>query len=164
LRRRQPDESRLVRSLCWLSRLAWIASLPRLTVESADEAVRLATDSADPTIRALALGNRSQVAMLHGAYATAIELGERAVAYAAEAGDVRAMSRALNNVGASLIVIDDGNGGEAELRRSIELALSVGDVESACRGHLNLAWGLVTRHAMTAAAAAAADGLALAIQ
>jgi len=164
LRRRQGDEAALVRSLCWLSRLAWVASLPELTVESADEAVSLAARIDDPEIQAIALGNRSQVAMLHGEYTAAIEQGERAAAYAAEAGDVRAMSHALNNVGASLVVISDGDGGEVELRRSIELALSIGDVEGACRGYLNLAWGLVTRYAMAAADDAVADGLALAVE
>ncbi len=162
LRRTDPDERRLVRSLCWLSRLAWVASRPGLALEAADEAVSRATHLAEPEIQALALGNRSQLAMLHGQNQTAIELGEQAVAFAAEAGDVRIMSHALNNVGSSLMV--SGANGVPELRRSIELALSVGDAEAACRGYLNLAWGLVSRHDMTAADAAVADGLALAVE
>ena len=104
LRRTDPDERRLVRSLCWLSRLAWVASRPGLALEAADEAVTRATHLAEPEIQALALANRSQLAMLHGQNQTAIELGEQAVAFAAEAGDVRIMSHALNNVGSSLMV------------------------------------------------------------
>lgn len=162
LRRAEPDETALVGSLCWLSRLAWVASQPGLARESADEAVSLATNGADAETRALALGTRSQLAMLHGQYATAIELGRQAVAYAEEAGNTRAMSHALNNVGTSLMV--SGDSGEAELRRSIELALSVGDAEAACRGHVNLAWGLVARHAMGAAETTVVQGLALAVE
>ena len=161
LRRGDLDEGRLVRSLCWLSRLAWVAGQPGLAVQSADEAVSRATNTAQPGTQALALANRSQVAMLHGEYPTAIELGEKAVGYAIEADDPLTMSRALNNVGTSLLVTTDG--GEPELRRSIELARSVGDADTACRGYVNLAWGLVARHAMAAADTAVAHGLALAV-
>ncbi|MGW5237438.1 ATP-binding protein [Monashia sp. NPDC004114] len=162
LRRGGLDEGRLVRSLCWLSRLAWVAGQPRLALQSADEAVSRATGSAHPGTQALALANRSQIAMLYGEYLPAIELGRQAVAYATEAGDTLTTARALNNVGASLMVITDG--GEPELRRSIELALSVGDADAACRGYVNLAWSLVGRYAMVAADTAVADGLALAIE
>jgi DNA-binding CsgD family transcriptional regulator len=162
LRRVDPDEERLVRSLCWLSRLAWVAGQPGLALQSADEAVSRATRTAHPGTQALALANRSQIAMLYGEYPTAIELGGQAVAYAAEADDDLTMAEALNNVGTSLMVTTEG--GEPELRRSIGLALSVGDAETACRGYCNLAWVLVARHEMVAADAAVAEGLALAVE
>ena len=90
LRRTDPDEGRLVRSLCWLSRLAWVAGRPGPALESGGRS-REPRDAAAPTpeTQALALANRSQLAMLHGQYPTAIELGEQAVAFATEAGDVR---------------------------------------------------------------------------
>jgi DNA-binding CsgD family transcriptional regulator len=162
LRRGDVDERRLVRSLCWLSRLAWVAGQPGIALQSADEAVSRATRTAHPGTQALALANRSQIAMLYGEYPTAIELGGQAVAYAAEADDDLTMAHALNNVGTSLMVTTDG--GEPELRRSIELALSVGDAETACRGYCNLAWVLVARHEMVAADTAVAEGLALAVE
>lgn len=162
LRRTDPDVGRLVGSLCWLSRLAWFAGQPALAVESADEAVRRATSSRRPETLALALGHRSQVAMLHGQYQTAIDLGRQAVAFATEARDVRTVSQALNNVGTSLLVT--GEGGETELRESIQLALSVEDPDTACRGYVNLSWGLVARQAMPATEAVAAEGVALAVE
>jgi DNA-binding CsgD family transcriptional regulator len=100
--------------------------------------------------------------MLRGEYPTAIELGRQAVASAAEARDDLTMAHALNNVGSSLLVTTDG--GEPELRQSIELALTVGDAETACRGYCNLAWVLVARHEMVAADTAVAEGLALAVE
>ena len=162
LRRTDPDVGRLVGSLCWLSRLAWFAGQPAGALESAREAVSRATSSGRPETLALALGHRSQVAMLHGQYQTAIDLGRQAVAFATQARDVRMMSQALNNVGTSLLVT--GEGGEPELRESIELALSLGDPDTACRGYVNLSWGLVARQAMPAAEAVAAEGLALAVE
>ena len=162
LRRADPDRRRLVRSLCWLSRLAWVASRPGLTLAAADEAVECATETGDPGTRALALSNRSQVAMVRGQYPMGIELGRQAVAFAAEAGDVRIGANALNNVGASLMV--SGAGGEPELKRSIDMAIASGDADAACRAHVNLAWGLIARHAMRAADAVCVAGLTLAVE
>ena len=91
-----------------------------------------------------------------------VDLGRQAVAFATEAGDQRTLSNALNNVGTSLR--GTSNDGEPELRTSIELALSIGDADTACRGYVNLSWVFVTRHAITAAEAVAAEGLALAVE
>jgi DNA-binding CsgD family transcriptional regulator len=162
LRRTDPDVARLVGSLCWLSRLAWVAGQPALALESADEAVSRATSDGRAGAQAVALAHRSQLAMVRDEYRTAIDLGRQAVAFATEAGDQRTLSNALNNVGTSLR--GTSNDGEPELRTSIELALSIGDADTACRGYVNLSWVLVTRHAITAAEAVAAEGLALAVE
>ena len=166
LRRTDPDAGRLIGSLCWLSRLAWVAGQPALALESADEAVSRAATSGRAATQALALTHRSQLAMLRDDHQTAIDLARRAATFATEAGDRRTLSNALNNLGTSLrgtSLRGAGDGGEAELRESIRLALSIGDADTACRGYVNLSWVLVTRHAMPAAKAVAAEGLALAV-
>jgi DNA-binding CsgD family transcriptional regulator/tetratricopeptide (TPR) repeat protein len=161
LRRSEPDDAALVRTLCWLTRLAWVALQPALATESADEAVSLASNGGDARTRALAFTNRSQLALVRGQYPTAIELGRQAVGYAEDAGDIRAQANALNNVGASLMAT--GDSGRAELEQALELALAAGDADAACRAHVNLAWGLVGRHDIGAAEALVIEGLALAV-
>lgn len=162
LRRTDPDLGRLVGSLCWLSRLAWVAGQSALALESADEAVGRAASSGRAEIQALALTHRSQLAMLRDDHQTAIDLARRAATFATEAGDRRTLSHALNNLGTSRR--GRGDEGESELRESIRLALSIGDADTACRGYVNLSWVLVTRYAMPAAKAVAAEGLALAVE
>lgn len=161
LRRCDPDGEALVRCLCLLSRLAWVAGQPALAITSADEAVANAVESRVEVLQARALGNRSQLAMLHGHHRTAIETGREAVRRARSAGDRRAEAAALTNVGSSLMVI--GPDGEAELLEAMTLAASTGDLETGCRAHINLAWNLIGRHRIDQAATVVADGMELAV-
>ena len=65
---------------------------------------RGAERAGEPGLLALALSNQSQLLMLEHRTAEAIELGERAVALAREAGTTGPPSHALNNIGHGAVV------------------------------------------------------------
>ena len=142
LRRSLRDPSRLGDSLRWLARIEWWSGNRGAAVRAAKEAVRVLEPTGDLRRLAMAYSSQSQLYAVAAHSAEAIELGEQAVRLAWEAADPAILSHALNNVGlARWNRLDPG--GEEELKESLRVALSVHEIDHACRAYVNLIWSLI---------------------
>ena len=93
----------------------------------------------------MAYSNASQLSMLAGDVAEALECGGLAIELAERLGETEILVHALNNVGAAEV---HGRlpGGVAKLERSLALALAEGHEEHAARGYTNLGSGAVRQY------------------
>ncbi|MEU0408261.1 AAA family ATPase [Streptomyces griseorubiginosus] len=142
LRRGLGDTLALGADLRWLSRIHWWAGNADQAQEAAREAVAVLEHAGDDRLLALAVSNTAQLRMLSERYAEAVEHGERAITLARKAGDPAILSHALNNVGTARWRSGDP-GGRAQLEESLDVALSAGEVEHACRSYANIIWTLL---------------------
>ena len=142
LRRQAPDRKSLGLSMRWLSRFLWFAGRRSEAERAAEEATAVLTKVEDPGLLAWALSNEAQLAVLADRRDEAARLARRAIDLATEAGDRAALSHALNNLGSALWS-DSRREGLCHLREAIEVALSIDDVEDACRAYVNVSWQLV---------------------
>ena len=99
-------------------------------------------DVGDPGLLAWALSNEAQLAALAQRRDDGARLARRAIDLATEAGDRAALSHALNNLGMSLWS-DNRREGFEQLLQALQIALSIDDVEDACRAYVNISWKLV---------------------
>lgn len=142
LRRELGDIRALGADLRWLSRIHWWAGDAAPAQEAAREAVTVLEHAGDDRLLALAVSNTAQLRMLSDRYAEAVVHGERAIALAQKAGDPAILSHALNNVGTARWRGGDPAGRD-QLEESLDVALSAGEVEHACRAYANLIWTLL---------------------
>ncbi|MFJ1970144.1 ATP-binding protein [Streptomyces sp. NPDC087903] len=142
LRRELGDIRALGADLRWLSRIHWWAGDAAPAQEAAREAVTVLEHAGDDRLLALAVSNTAQLRMLSDRYAEAVAHGERAIALAQKAGDPAILSHALNNVGTARWRGGDPAGRD-QLEESLDVALSAGEVEHACRAYANLIWTLL---------------------
>ncbi|MFF0013592.1 helix-turn-helix transcriptional regulator [Streptomyces sp. NPDC005374] len=142
LRRSLGDTLALGADLRWLSRIHWWAGNADQAQEAAREAVAVLEHAGDDRLLALAVSNTAQLRMLSERYAEAVEHGERAIALARKAGDLAILAHALNNVGTARWRSGDP-GGRGQLEESLEVALTAGEVEHACRSYANIIWTLL---------------------
>ncbi len=134
-------------TLRWLSRIRWWARDRAGAEIAADEAIRLLEEGPPGRELAMALSNRSQLAMLAQHNQEAISWGERAMALAHELGDVETLVHAQNNLGTALLQASLGDDardaairGQALLDESAARATEAGLDEHACRAFVNNAW------------------------
>ncbi|MET7692861.1 AAA family ATPase [Streptomyces sp. NPDC005483] len=142
LRRALGDTLALGADLRWLSRIHWWAGNADQAQEAAREAVTVLEHAGDDRLLALAVSNTAQLRMLSERYAEAVEHGERAIALARKADDPAILAHALNNVGTARWRSGDP-GGREQLEESLDVALTAGEVEHACRSYANIIWTLL---------------------
>jgi DNA-binding CsgD family transcriptional regulator/tetratricopeptide (TPR) repeat protein len=106
---------------------------------------------------------RSGLYMLSWHGAEAIYWGERALEIAEPLGETEVIVRALNNVGAARTTLD-ATRGEAELRRSLAMAIEFGYEDHAARVYSNLGSSLCFRYEFADARTVVEEGLAFAAE
>jgi DNA-binding CsgD family transcriptional regulator/tetratricopeptide (TPR) repeat protein len=142
LRRQLPDRRAFGLSLRWLSRIMWFYGRPAEANEAAEEATAILGEVGDEGLFAFALSNQSQLAMLAHRTEEAATLAKRAIALATTAGAAPVLSHALTNLGLAKWQAADP-GGYEDLREAVRVALSIDDVEDACRAYVGLVWSML---------------------
>lgn len=124
----------------WLSRLSWFLGRNDDAERYAARALRTLEPLGESAELAMALSNLAQLRMLAGDNDEAVTWGERAIAVARRLADREVEVHALNNVGSALGRAGHVADGEALLRRSLDLALTLGQDghEHAARAFTNL--------------------------
>lgn len=144
-RRDLGDRTALGASLRWLSRFQWYAGHRAAAESAGSEASEVLAQSEDRGLLALALSNEAQLAMLAHDLPRAHDLAVRAVALAREAGEPRALTHSLNNLGTTHLLQQD-DAGIAELVEAGDIAVSANLMDEAARAHVNLVWGLLDQY------------------
>jgi ATP/maltotriose-dependent transcriptional regulator MalT len=157
------DERGLGLSLRWLSRIAWFNGKPAEAKEAAEEATAVLGKVGDEGLFAFALSNQSQLAMLAHRTEEATTLARRAIALATTADATPVLSHALTNLGLARWLSGDPEGHE-DLREAVRVALSINDVEDACRAYVGLVWSLLDEFHLDEAEPLMLKALALAEQ
>lgn len=129
-------------TLRWLSRLSWFVGRGAEADRYGAEAVAVLDPLPPGPELAMAYSNRAQLAMLADDSQLAIQWAERTIALAEPAGYEEILSHALNNLGTAK-VMSGNETGQADLDRSLEIALARGFQEHAARAYTNLASILV---------------------
>ncbi len=135
---REGDELR------WLSRLNWFLGRYTEAERYALEAVSTLEPLPPGAELAMAYSNLSQLRMLAANGDDAVLWGERAVELARRLGNLEIESHALNNVGTARLGLPNA-AGQAELARSLELAMAGGWQEHVARAYTNIGTSAVTR-------------------
>jgi len=163
LRRQLQDRRALGLSLRWLSRIMWFDGKRASADKAAEEATAILGEVGDEGLFAFALSNQSQLAMLAHRTAEGAALARRAIALATAAGATPVLSHALTNLGLSRWQSGD-RGGHEDLREAVRVALSIDDVEDACRAYVGLVWSLLDEFRLDEAEPFMIAALALAEQ
>lgn len=160
-RRQLQDEQGLGLSLRWLSRIMWFNGKPAEAQQAAEEATAVLGKVGDEGLFAFALSNQSQLAMLAHRTEEATTLARRAIALATTAEATPVLSHALTNLGLARWQSGDPEGHE-DLREAVRVALSINDVEDACRAYVGLVWSLLDEFRLDEAEPLMIKALALA--
>jgi DNA-binding CsgD family transcriptional regulator/tetratricopeptide (TPR) repeat protein len=161
LRRELQDDRGLGLSLRWLSRIMWFNGKPAEARQAAKEATAVLRNVGDEGLFAFALSNESQLAMLAHRTEEASTLARRAIALATTAGATPVLSHALTNLGLARWLSGDP-GGYEDLREAVRVALSIDDVEDACRAYVGLVWSMLDEFRLDEAEPLMIKALALA--
>lgn len=145
LRRQQGDPTALGESLRWLSRFQWLSGHRAEAEQAGAEASAVLADSHDRGLLALAVSNEAQLAMLAHDVPRTIELATRAVSLAREAGERRALSHALTNLGTAHL-FENRDEGIGELLEAADVAAGGNFTDDAARAHVNLVWSLLDQY------------------
>ena len=128
-------------TLRWLSRIHWLAGDGAAAERAAAEAVEQLEPFPESRELAMALSNRSQLAMLSQRDDDALRWGRRAIALAQQLDDAETLVHAQTNVGAALTRTDLDAGLEL-LQSAATLAIDRGIDEHGGRAMVNVAWQL----------------------
>ena len=161
LRRELPDPRALGLSLRWLSRIMWFNGRPADAQAAAEEATVILGGVGDEGLFAFALSNQSQLAMLAHRTEEAATLARRAIALATTAGATSVLSHALTHLGLARWQSADP-GGQEDLHEAVRVALSINDVEDACRAYVGLVWSFLDEFRLDEAEPLMIKALALA--
>jgi DNA-binding CsgD family transcriptional regulator/tetratricopeptide (TPR) repeat protein len=153
------DPRKLGDALARESRSLWNLGRNQESVDVLESAIDLLETLPPGKELAAAYSYRSGLYMLSWHGEEAIHWGERALEIAEPLGEPEVIIRALNNVG-SARTTTDATKGEAELRRSLALAIEFGFEEHAARVYSNLGSSLCFRYEFADAASVVEDGLA----
>ncbi|MFN8679506.1 MAG: LuxR C-terminal-related transcriptional regulator [Thermomicrobiales bacterium] len=123
-------------SLRWLSHLAWRGTEAAAAAQAALEKLELLPPGPE---LAMAYSNLAQLHMLDHDLAGTLQWGTRAISLAEELGETETLVHALNNVGSARAYAGDAEGRE-DLKRSLQLARSAGQIDHAGRALANLAY------------------------
>jgi DNA-binding CsgD family transcriptional regulator len=163
LRQQLQDQRGLGLSLRWLSRFMWFNGKRTEADEAAEEATAVLEKVGDEGLFAFALSNQSQLAMLAHRTEEATTLARRAIALATAAGATPVLSHALTNLGLARKLSGD-DGGFDDLHEAVRVALSIDDVEDACRAYVGIVWSLLDEFRLDEAEPFMIEALALAEQ
>ena len=108
---------------------------------------------------AMACSTYSQVLMLGGDSAAAIEWGSRAIEMSEQGGEIETLVHALNNVGSARMRSQDAEGVN-DLLRSLNLARHHELEDHVARAFVNLAWSYIERYEFNTAHAYLREGIA----
>ena len=144
----------------WLSRVSWFLGRGEDARRYGDQAVATLEGLPPGHELAMALSNKSQLAMLAGHWSGAVEWGNRAIELAHALGDLETEAHALNNVGTAMTLGSDPTVGVARLHQSLDLALTEDLHEHAARAYTNLGASLVRHRRFADADANLAAGIA----
>ena len=135
----------------WMSRLCWFLGRG----EDAERYADLAVGTLEPLTPghelAMAISNKSQLAMLAGRVPETLALGARAAALARSIGDRDVEAPALNNVGTALLFGAEPLEGVTRLHQSLDIAITDDLHEHAARAYTNLGVGQVRNRAFAVA-------------
>jgi DNA-binding CsgD family transcriptional regulator/tetratricopeptide (TPR) repeat protein len=157
------DQRVLGLSLRWLSRMLWFNGMRAGADEAAQEATAVLGAVGDDGLFAFALSNQSQLAMLAHRTEEAETLARRAIALATAAGATPVLSHALTNLGLARWMSGDHSGFD-DLHEAVRVALSIDDVEDACRAYVGIVWSLLDEFRLDEAEPFMSEALALAEQ
>ena len=124
-------------TLRWLSRLNWFLGRRAEADRYAAEAVEVLERLSPGAELAMAHSNCAQLAMLRGDVDAGVDWAQRAIQLAERGGFTEILSHALNNLGTTRLIAGDV-AGQAELERSLSLALENRFQEHAGRAYTNL--------------------------
>lgn len=165
LRRELGDPRRTSDTLRWLSRVRWTSGDRAGAEAAADEALAVLADQSDRGAEsrelAMALNNKSQLAMLAQRDDEAIRLGERAAAIADALGEFATVIEARVNIGSAL-AHHDLAAGVALLERTAREAAELGYDDPAGRALINAGWIAMDQHRLSTAERLISEALALA--
>lgn len=133
------DRLREGEDLRWLSRLNWYNGRGAEADAYAARAIALLASLPPGPELAMAYSNQSQLHMLAGRAAEAVEWGRGALELATGDDAVEIRIHALNNIGAARLDAGEADG-RGELEQSLALALAGGFEEHAARAYTNLAY------------------------
>jgi DNA-binding CsgD family transcriptional regulator/tetratricopeptide (TPR) repeat protein len=146
-------------TLRWLSRLSWFAGRRADADQYAADAVTVLDHLAPGPELAMAFSNCAQLDMLAGKAESAIDWALRTIRLAEPCGYDEILSHALNNLGAARLILGDADG-EADLHRSLTIALTRGLQEHAARAYTNLSSTAVAQRRYVDGARYLTEGLA----
>jgi DNA-binding CsgD family transcriptional regulator len=132
-------------TLRWLSRFAWFAGQRAEADRYGAEAVAVLEALPPGPELAMAYSNLSQLAMLASDTPPAISWAQRTLALPVTAAHPEILSHALNNLGTSRLAAGEA-AGQADLERSLQVALEGRLHEHVARAYTNLATTSVAQH------------------
>jgi DNA-binding CsgD family transcriptional regulator len=135
----------------WMSRLSWFLGRGADADRYADLAVATLEPLGAGHELAMALSNKSQLAMLAGRVPETLDWGRRAVELARSIGDRDVESHALNNIGTALLFGAAPLEGIARLHQSLDIAVTDDLHEHAARAYTNLGAGQVRNRTLAGA-------------
>jgi DNA-binding CsgD family transcriptional regulator len=144
LRRALRDDVAVGAGLRWLSRMQLLAGDREGARLSARAAVATLEPLGDSRLLAAAYGNLANVDGLDFRHDEGMPAAERAVALARETGDADTLSHALNMLGSYRYDLGLPDGREL-MEEGLRVALDAGEIDAACRAHINLACSLIDR-------------------
>ena len=123
----------------WLSRLHWYRGEAEQAERYITQAIEILESASPGPELAWACSVRSQWAMLNDHHHDCLKWGERATALAKDFGETEIVVHALNNMGMSLLALNECARGRAFMDESLALALEHRYHEQAARVYTNMA-------------------------
>lgn len=133
---------RLARLLVRLGRTEWLSGDLVSATRAVERAVALVEGSPSSVVSVRVLAAMSGLLLLRGQARRAVELGSQALALAEELGEPRAITFALNTLGAALADTGRCEEGIATGRRGLEMAIGLDRADEMHRAYANLATAL----------------------
>ena len=153
------DVTAEARTLHLISRAQWQRGNKTLADQTVADVIALLERQTPGATLGMLYSARSQLAMLSGRQAEAVEFGERALELARQFADRGTEAHALNNIGVTLFPSKPEEALEL-LERSLAIARENGEHDSAARAYSNLFTCSVVRHDLQRAERILTEGLA----
>jgi ATP/maltotriose-dependent transcriptional regulator MalT len=136
------QDERLARLLVRLGRTEWLSGDLVAATQAVERAMALVMDAPTSVVSTRVLAAMSGLLMLRGQTRRAVELGRRALRQAEELDEPRAITFALNTLGAALADSGRCEEGIATARRGLALAIELDRADEMHRAYANLATAL----------------------
>ncbi len=133
------DPGRYAFLLARLSRTIWMLNQGAEAVAAAERARAILPDDEEAGVRSLILAWLARMRLLRGNFQDAVTDGEPALELAVAAGDRSAESNLLNTLGMAKAHLQELDEGVALLRRAIDVAAEVEDLDGVSTAYENLA-------------------------
>ncbi len=127
---------KVAHNLRWLSRLTWLRGESATAARYIDEAIETLKGAPPSRELALVYSNRGQLYMFNDRFEEARDWSRRAIALAAEVGDIEARIHALNNLAGSYLFAGSAEG-KPYMEESLALALEHRFHDHASRAYTN---------------------------